>query len=260
VTYVDLELLTWPEARDLGQSGSAIGLIATGALEAHGPHLPVIMDSQHAAALSRRIAEIIEEPVVVPPVIKIGLSDMFSRFPGTISVQKPVFVGMLQAYIEGFERMDIRRVAIVNCHSPNMEVADEVAASYRSKGSSTEVIAWNDNDRFNDVMFVAADGALPEGPQGEHAGRLETSISLATFPEGSVRPFDDVVGFTGFDEPGWVDRLMRDGMDALSSVAVLGTPRGATREAGERIVDALAAECAGWIANAFGVTVVEKHR
>jgi creatinine amidohydrolase len=254
--FVNLELLKWPEAVDLRESGEAIGLIATGALEAHGPHLPLIMDTQHAVVLSREIANRIREPVVVPPVIRLGLSDMFLAFPGTVSITADVMKGLFQAYLEAFERMGITRVAIVSCHSPNMEVAQEFAAEYTASHPDSRVMAWFDNDRFNDVMFTAADGAPPEGPQGEHAGRLETSISLAAFPEGTVAPFDDIVGFTDFEREGWLDELFANGMEALSPIAVLGEPRDATREAGARIVSALADECASWIAEAFGVSVV----
>jgi creatinine amidohydrolase len=48
MTYHALAALTSPEAAELGGRAGSAGLIPLGALEQHGPHLPMLMDSLHA--------------------------------------------------------------------------------------------------------------------------------------------------------------------------------------------------------------------
>ena len=66
-----------------------LGLIPTGAVEQHGPHLPLATDSLVAAELGRRIAERLIEPVVVAPVIP-GGSAHHVGFPGTVTLTEEV--------------------------------------------------------------------------------------------------------------------------------------------------------------------------
>ena len=51
MTYIAMEELTWPEAQALRAQTDTVGLIPTGALEQHGPHLPLGTDSMVAEAL-----------------------------------------------------------------------------------------------------------------------------------------------------------------------------------------------------------------
>src|SRR5262249_6964067 len=124
--------LKWPEARDLGAAG-AIGLIPTGSLEQHGPHLPVAFDSIDAAALAVAIAERIAEPVVVPPLFVAGLSDHHLAFPGTVSLSPETFGGILTAYVEGLERMGIRRIGIFTAHGGNFAFIEEFGRAYSAE-------------------------------------------------------------------------------------------------------------------------------
>jgi creatinine amidohydrolase len=243
--------LTWPEAEELGKRDDAVGLVPTGALEQHGPHLPLGTDFLAADALARTVAERLPVPVVVTPTLTAGLSDHHLAFPGTVSLSRETFGGWIEAHIAGLERIGISRIAVFSGHGGNFAFIGELAAEYTARAGTTRVIAYDDLLGFVRVMDEAARAhGLEALPTDVHAGSLETSLGLARFEPGLVRDFAGVEGYTAAEE-GWMDRIFSDGIAALSSTGVLGDPAGATAEAGEAIVDALAAELAGWIAREF---------
>jgi creatinine amidohydrolase len=250
---VQLADLTWPDAEELGDRGDVVGLIPTGALEQHGPHLPLGTDFFAADALARAVAEWLPVPVVVTPVSTAGLSDHHLAFPGTVSVSRETFRGWIEAHIAGFERMGIRRIAIFSGHGGNFAFIGELAKEYSEKASATRVIAYDDLLGFVRVMDEAARTCGLEAPPTDvHAGALETSFALAHFQAGLVRDFAGVEGYTAAED-GWMERIWSDGLGALTSSGVLGDPTGATAEAGEAIFDALTAEVAGWISREFEI-------
>jgi hypothetical protein len=106
MSYVQMSGLTWPDAEALAQQ-DVIGLIPTGAIEQHGPALPLATDCLIAEELARRIADRIDEPVVVAPSLPGGLSTHHIAFPGTVTLPEPIFEGVIDAYVEAFERQDI---------------------------------------------------------------------------------------------------------------------------------------------------------
>jgi creatinine amidohydrolase len=71
-------------------------------------------------------------------------------------------------------------------------------------------------------------------------------MMLAAYPE-LVRPFGDVAGYTAA-EPGWRERMLAEGIRAVSETGVLGDVRGADATAGEKIFAALAEALAGFFA------------
>jgi creatinine amidohydrolase len=254
VTLIALEELTWKEAEALREQNDAVGLIPTGALEQHGPHLPLGTDFMVAEALARAVAEKLPVPVVVTPALRAGLSDHHLAFPGTVSLSQDSFRGWVDAHIAGLERIGIERVAVFSGHGGNFAFIGELIAEHTSRQGSTRVIAYDDLFGFVRVMDEAARACGLEAPETDvHAGALETSVGLALFA-GLVGDYDGVEGYTAA-EPGWTERIWADGIAALSSTGVLGDPAGATAEAGQAIFDALADELTGWIAREFDIPV-----
>jgi creatinine amidohydrolase len=252
VTLVAMEELSWPEAVALRAEVGAVGLIPTGALEQHGPHLPLGTDFMVAESLARAVAEKLPVPVVVAPTLRAGLSDHHLAFPGTVSLSQETFRGWVDAHIAGLERIGIERIAVFSGHGGNFAFIGELAAEHTSRPGPTRVIAYDDLFGFVRVMDEAARARGLEAAETDvHAGALETSVGLALF-EALVRDHDGVEGYTAA-EPGWTDRIWAEGIAALSSTGVLGDPAGASAEAGRAIFDALADELAAWIAREFEI-------
>jgi creatinine amidohydrolase len=254
VTLIAMEELTWPGAEELRSQADTVGLIPTGALEQHGPHLPLGTDFMVAEALARVVAERLPVPVVVTPSLRAGLSDHHLAFPGTVSLSQETFRGWVDAHIAGLERIGIEQIAIFSGHGGNFAFIGELAADHTARPGPTRVIAYDDLLGFVRVMDGAARARGLEAPETDvHAGALETSVGLALF-EALVRDHDGVEGYTAA-EPGWMDRIWADGIAALSPTGVLGDPSGASAAAGQAIFGALVDELAGWIARELDVPV-----
>jgi creatinine amidohydrolase len=243
MTYVRMTGLTWPDAKELQD---AIGLVPTGAVEQHGPHLPLATDCFIAEELARRIAERIDEEVVVAPALPGGLSSHHLAFPGTVTLPEEAFSAVLDAYVAAFERIGIRRIAIFTGHGGNLGFLGRYEAAHADKGTETQLIAHHDFEGYVEAMFAGARAAGFEPAATDiHAGGVETSQGLALFPQ-LVRPHADLTGYLAAED-GWQDRMFADGIEAVTPIGVLGDPSKASAEAGEAIFASLTDYLANWI-------------
>lgn len=250
MTYIAMTSLTWPEAEALS-SQRVLGLIPTGAVEQHGPQLPLGTDCFIAEELGRRVASAIKEPVVVAPVIPGGLSSHHLAFPGTVTFTEELFGGAIDAYVEAFERMGIENVAVYSGHGGNLDFLGRYEAAHASRSSPIRLIAHHDLWGYVDAMFAGARaGGFEPVSTDIHAGGVETSQGLAIFPE-LVRPFDGVEGYTEGGE-GWLERMLQNGMKSVSSSGVLGDVAPATAAAGEQISLHITDHLVGWIVESLG--------
>ena len=241
MTYVELQNLTWPEAEQLGADG-ALGLVTLASLEQHGPHLPLATDSLLGESLARDVAERLPGPVVVTPVVRGGLSTHHLAFAGSVSVPPDAYRELVVSYLEGLERMGIRKIAVFSSHGGNFGFVRDLAAGYDGRAT---LAGYSDLGRFIEVMMAAAAELGLHAPETDaHAGGLETSMMLAAYPD-LVRSFDGVEGYTAA-EPGWLERIFEEGIRPVSESGVLGDVGGANAEVGEALFAALADELAGW--------------
>lgn len=237
-----LEELTSPEAGRLAAEG-AIGLIAVGAVEQHGPHLPLGTDAIIARHLAREAASRLGETVIVAPVLPGGLSSHHLAFPGTVNLSQVVFDGYVRALLDTYDALGVRLVAIFSAHGGNFGAIGELAGEH----GGVRVIAYTDLQRYLQVMRDGAASVGLNAPETDaHAGGLETSQMLFVHGDERISFPPDLEGYVAA-EPGWLERLMADGMKALSPNGVLGRPAGATAAAGAAICAALADELAAWI-------------
>ena len=251
MTHLDMELMSSAQIAAAGADPTTIGLITTGAMEQHGPHLPVSTDTALARAVRIGIAEAMPVPVLTTPTIAVGVSDLHLPSPGTIAVPEPVFEALVLCHIESLAEAGIRRIALVDCNAPNVLVTERAAAQAAAKYPDVSIVVYDDLAALMAALWSGADPGAGEGP--DHAGRLETSVMLNLLGAEYVAPFDHLQGFTDFAEEGWWDRMLRDGIHALSDNGVIGTPAGASATEGGRMVAALVAECCRWLSKEFGV-------
>jgi creatinine amidohydrolase len=250
MSYVRMTGLTWPEAKELGD---AIGLIPTGAVEQHGPQLPLATDCLIAEELARRIAERLEDPVVVAPVLPGGLSTHHLAFPGTVTLPEDVFGGVLDAYVAAFARMGIRRVAIFTGHGGNLGFLGRYEAAHAAADGDIRLIAHHDFAGYVEAMFAGARAAGFDPPATDvHAGGVETSQGLALFPQ-LVRAHD-LTGYVA-GEDGWQERMLAEGIDAVTPIGVLGDPSRASAAVGEAVFAHLTDYLAGWIASELSASI-----
>src|SRR4029453_1045159 len=92
---LELERMTWPEVRAALDAGCTTVVFACGAVEQHGPHLPLFTDAEIGSELSRRVATELGDALVAPTV-RVGCSEHHMAFPGTISLEESTFAAVLR--------------------------------------------------------------------------------------------------------------------------------------------------------------------
>jgi creatinine amidohydrolase len=192
--------------------GSVV-VVPLGSLEQHGPHLPLDTDTVIARAVAHGVADRLG--AWCAPAISYGSSGEHQSFAGTTSIGTPTLVQLLVELVRSLQQW-AGRVVLVNGHGGNLDAVR----------TAVEVLT-NERHDVTPVMCAAP------GMDG-HAGRGETSLMLYLQP-GSVRR--DLI------EPGntaplstLLPYLRIGGVAAVSRNGVLGDPRGATPEEGERLL------------------------
>ena len=95
----------------LPDKARATVLVATGAIEQHGPHLPVAVDALMGEVwLSLALARLpAETRCYVAPPITIGKSNVHTGFPGTLSISKETLRAQLLALARQLHAWGFRR-------------------------------------------------------------------------------------------------------------------------------------------------------
>ena len=255
MTYHALGELSSPEVAALCSDRRAIGFVPLGAIEQHGPHLPLSTDARIAEALAGSIAGRIAEPLLVTPVITGGLSEHHTGFAGTMTLTEAAFEGAIDAFLEAFARTGVHDVALVSAHGGNFAFIGELAARHDS--DDLRVVAFSDLDGFLETMRAAARDAMGvEAPLTDvHAGGLETALALHLFPELVHEDWHDVTGLTQAPAD-FLARILHDGVHSVSPTGVLGDPSLASPELGAVVLEALTDLIADWMVRELSLTTI----
>jgi creatinine amidohydrolase len=225
--------MTWTEV-DEAMKDRPVGILPVGAIEAHGPHLPLSADTVIAIAMARRGAAKLKEhgvPALILPPVSFTVADFAADFAGTISVTPQTSVALLKDVCV-FASKKFRAVALANIHLEprHIECLKQALEEARKAGAS---VCWADitKKRWSETLGEAF-------AKGDHAGAFETSLMMAAAPDMvrereriSLAPMDGLMGplkkgAKTFGEAGGED-------------AYFGDPTAANAEDGEAYLEAL---------------------
>ncbi|MCX7381604.1 MAG: creatininase family protein [Alphaproteobacteria bacterium] len=228
----------------------AMVILPLGAIEQHGPHLPVEVDSQLGEQVALRTARLLDargQKVLVLPMLWAGVSEHHMSFGGTITLDLPTYSAVIEGIIKSVVRHGFRRVVLLNGHGGNENalrcITDELTPKYRIP--IVEFTYW----------YAAAEAieAILETQKGlQHACEAETSMMMAVRPElvaeariplAKANRTPDVSDIAG----GGVYRWRTIG--AMSSSGVVGNPEAASAAKGVRLFDAVSATLADKLGN-----------
>lgn len=212
----ELARLTWREAEE-ALARKPVALLPIGAIEAHGPHLPLDTDILIAEEMARRAARMLQ--ALVLPTVAFTPAPFASKFPGTLSIAPEALAG----YLRGIAAAWKGPLCFVNSHldPAHLEVVRAVA-------EATGAI-------FPDKTRKPWASRLPEEFKrgGPHGGCYETSLVLAAdasaVGDRSKLPKVDV------DLGAKLREGARDFTAIGATEAYTGDPASATREEGERL-------------------------
>ena len=116
-----IDLMSWTVYRDR-LAGDPIIFLPVGALEQHGPHLPMGCDAILASAMAARVADALDGLQL--PALRYGYKSQARSgggqlFPGTTSLDGATLTAMVRDILREVARHGVRRVVIVNGHVEN---------------------------------------------------------------------------------------------------------------------------------------------
>lgn len=170
--------LTWMEVNQAVRNRRVV-LIPVGAIEQHGPHLPIDTDNLLVEQVCERAARRAPEILLCAPPIHYGYNEHNMDFPGTVSIGMETFLNYCYDLGESLSRQGFRRILWVNGHGSNSELCSLIArkVTCRTEALSAAVNYW-------EAAYETIEAVCEGGPEGrDHACEFETSLYLHLRPE-----------------------------------------------------------------------------
>ncbi len=160
-------------------SNDPVLLLPIGAIEQHGPHLPVDTDTSAVTEVTVRAASLLPEgTALVLPTIAWGLSPYWLPFAGTITLRPETILALISDMGRSVAAHGVRRMVIVNGHGGNAGIIGVAATQLADHGVRALALSY----------WSVLGAELAEWAPGDHglighAGQTETSIQLYLQPE-----------------------------------------------------------------------------
>lgn len=246
--------LSWLAYQARLQRDPPVIFLPVGALEQHGPHLPLGTDAMLSTAVAADTAAAVAG--LVAPTLSYGYKSQpkcggGQHFCGTTSVDAATLIGSVRDAVREFARHGATKLVFVNGHYENQWFLIEgIDLGLREVGpqSSLQVLRLEYWDFLTEQTLASV---FPKGFPGfalEHAAVIETSLMLHYHPalvRQDLIPDEAPADFPPYDvyptKRNWV---------ALSGV--LSSARGASADKGARMAAEVTQRMAAAVGHAFG--------
>jgi creatinine amidohydrolase len=178
---LELAQLTWEEVRDLDRASTLV-VLPVGAIEAHGPHLPLDSDVVIATAMARAGAQKLAgrgHVVLILPALVYTAAQFGADFHGTLSISGITATAVIVDLARSLSDQDFLLLAIANAHlDPEHLTALNEAVQLARADHLLPII-------FPDLTRKPWASRLGEEFKSGacHAGQFESSIVLSEQPE-----------------------------------------------------------------------------
>lgn len=240
--------LTFPEiAQQLDEA--SILCLPIGAIEQHGPHLPLNTDVIIAEEITHRLIARWADGFDLwqLPTLSIGLSREHDWAPGTLSLSIQSFTALMRDIGRSIQQnLPTRNVAIINGHGGNRGVLQtlvyELEADFDLNTCIIHPLALAKTDTDSDVAEI-------------HGGRDETSVMLALMPD-LVRQ-EMIASLTGVPDAKIVKELVIEqgatwawssADKRIADQGVIGQPLDSSAELGNAIIESIIDEAGSVLA------------
>jgi creatinine amidohydrolase len=239
------EKLTWPEIEDAVDAGQ-VCIVPCGAVEQHGPHLPLDVDPVCPMGIARGTGEQIPDKVKVLPIVPYGYTGHVMDFPGTINNDYEHFQHGVLDIAKSLAYHGFKKIILLNGHGSNMPNLDLVARRANLETDAECVcIGWWYLLTIDKEFFPRwRESKFPGGCA--HACELETSLYM--YLDGDNVRMDKIkngdISFNLENSPfTWVDLFAAGPATVISwtssysETGVLGEPELATPEKGREVYE-----------------------
>lgn len=207
--------------------GAAI--LPIGAVEAHGPHLPLGTDNLLASRLADKLAERTDSFVL--PTLPYGQVWSLRNFPGSINVSNEALIRLLADIGESLYHQGFSLFIMVNGHLGNAVALKEAARILYERVPELKVFYFF----YPGTKEITAEVREASAAHGSymHADEIETSFMLYLAGEyvdmsKAIDGAPHIPVEADFTPTPW---------EEMTASAVLGDATLATREKGERIIE-----------------------
>jgi creatinine amidohydrolase len=239
--------LSWTDIQALPNKENIVIIQPVGAIEQHGPHLPLIVDAAIGlGVLGKALAKLDTNiPAFALPMLYYGKSNEHIHFPGTITLSTETLSSILMEVGDSIYRAGFRKLVLMNSHGGQPQVMQMVARDLHVLYADLLVFplfTWR-------VPHITKELLTPkEAQQGMHAGDAETSIMLSLLPqqvnmEKAVaeyppeHPEASLISWEGKLPVSWTTK-------DISKSGIIGDATTATKEKGDRILESVSD---GWV-------------
>jgi creatinine amidohydrolase/Fe(II)-dependent formamide hydrolase-like protein len=180
--------LTSPGAARLARDPRAVVFLPLGAIEQHGPHLPLLVDWRGAEELARRVAPHLRRAgwrPILAPSIPYGVSTLAVGWPGTVSLSISTLRRLIVELVNGLASHGFRRFVLTN-YQADPDHLRAIAAARRALARRRQlrvlVAGFEPATRPPTPMVNRRVQALMRSPNPDrewHSGELETALMLS---------------------------------------------------------------------------------
>jgi creatinine amidohydrolase len=229
VSRVDAYSTPWTDVASHLAHGDGLALLPFGALEQHGPHLPLGTDTATAVAVAERLADRLDA-LLLPP-IHYGETWNNAGYPGTVSLSPETVTAIAVDIGRSLAASGARALIVVNGDWGNRQ---PLYAAVRRLNAERILPALALDYPGMDEAVAEVRTSRGAAPGLNHAEEVETSIMLALEP-GHVHPERYAAEYPSFPSD-FGTRPMQ--LHPFSPSGVFGDPSHATAAKGEHILAA----------------------
>jgi creatinine amidohydrolase len=167
--------------------GRTIAVLPVAAIEQHGPHLPLSVDTDIVNGVVQAALPHLADhlPVLFLPTQAVGFSPEHTRFAGTLTLKSDTLLRVWTELGECVAASGVKKLVLFNAHGGQVGALDLVARDLRARlGMLVYSVNWfhlplrDENGQDVNAMFSAEEHRF-----GIHAGEIETSLMLALAPD-----------------------------------------------------------------------------
>jgi creatinine amidohydrolase len=239
--------LTWKEIAEMKNKENVVIIQPLGAIEQHGHHLPIAVDSAISLGVLGKALEKLDLtiPAYALPCLYYGKSNEHFGFPGTITLTAETLLSLIKEVATSIYDSGFRKLVLMNSHGGQPQIIEIAARDIHQENPDFQVFpffTWRVPNITQKLL------TKQELEHGIHAGDAETSLMLALLPE-QVRidlavkeypqnlPQDSLISMEGKLPFAWLTK-------EVSISGVMGDATVATPEKGQKILASLAD---GWV-------------
>ena len=239
--------LSWQEIAELKNKENIVIIQPIGAIEQHGYHLPIAVDSAISlGVLGKALSKLDNKyPAYALPCFYYGKSNEHWGFPGTITLTASTMLSVIKEMADSIYRAGFRKLVLMNSHGGQPQIMEIAARDIHQENPDFNIFplfTWRVPNIAKKLL------TSQESEYGIHAGDAETSLLLALLPEQvkmdlAVKeypknlPTDSLISMEGKIPFAWLT-------SEVSSSGVIGDATLASKEKGELILESLAN---GWV-------------